>query len=111
MSIGLANDVEPELERLSRIAIGVVFEFIAQGDLCYADSANLKAMFDKPEYLKLKPYADPFNIDMFESEIYFYSDSATKLGAKTSAAKFPEIHDKNLKESGTKEKTQSWSSL
>ena len=106
LNIGLASDTdEPELERMSKVAIGYILELIAQGDLCYTDLAYLKAMFDKPEHLKLKPYADPFNMDLFESEIYFYSDSAMELGTELSAAKFPEVHDKYLKDSRVKPTT------
>ena len=72
LSVGLANDDGPDLARLSRIAITVIMELITQGDLCYEDSANLTALFDKPEYLKMEPYADPFNLDLFESNIHFY---------------------------------------
>ena len=37
---------------------------------------------------------------MFGSEVYFFSDYSTKLGAKNSARKFPEIHDRCLEDSG-----------
>ena len=57
-------------------------------------------MFDKPEYLQIKPYRCPYNLDMFEGEVYFYSDYSTKLGARSSAKKFPEIHDRCLEDSG-----------
>ena len=59
-------------------------------------------MFDKPEYLQIKPYRSPYNLDLFESEVYFYSGSSTKLGAKNPALRFPEIYDRCLKVSGVK---------
>ena len=39
LNIGLVNDTqEPDLDRLSRLAIGYILDLIAQGDLCYEDS-------------------------------------------------------------------------
>ena len=60
LNIGWCNDSEDtELSRMSRIAIGYILEILAQGDLCYRDSKDLKDLFEKPSYLKTKPFADP----------------------------------------------------
>ena len=52
----------------------------------------------------MKPFANPFNLDMFESEIYIFTDSVTKMG-KTAATKWPEIHSSNLRNAGVSEMT------
>ena len=107
MGFGILNEEKYETDPvgLSKFAISMVGELVAQGDLCFAGSSQFEAMINKPEYLQLRPYANPFNIDMFESEIYFFSDSVTKLGKKAPASKFEKHHDENLSGSGTREQT------
>ena len=79
--IGLFNKFEPtDTETYSNIAINLIEMMVTQGDLCFKNLGDLKALLDAPEYLKMKPFANPFNLDMFESEIYIFTDSVTKMG-------------------------------
>ena len=112
MAFGILNEdkTSKSVEELSKVAISLVKELIAQGDLCFDDSnmeehSQLAALINKPEYLQTPPFAEVHNIDMFESEILFFSDSVTKLGKKAPASRFEKYHNENLSYAGIREET------
>ena len=63
-----------------------ILDLCAQGDLCITGEGHLRDPYANGSYLQYRPYSDADTIDLFESEIHFYSDSALKL-VNTAGAK------------------------